>query len=87
MTSGSASSASDVGRGVAQILPLEFPNWCRDSICDSAECPLSWQPNNVVVVASPLVKLVVAEYLDSFVPIFCSSGDAGAAYLVVGVES
>lgn len=76
MTSGSASSTSAGCCIVGQMCPVELPNWRLDSICDCAE------PSRVVVVARPFVKLVVAAYLDSFVPIFCSSGDAGAAYLV-----
>lgn len=35
----------------------------------------------VVLVPSPFEKFAVAEYLDSFVPIFCSSGDAGVKFL------
>lgn len=63
------------------MLPVELPIGCRESICESAE----WPESVVVVLAAfPFVKLVVAEYLESFVPIFCSSGDEGAAYLEGG---
>lgn len=62
------------------MFTVQFPN-PLDSIGDSAEWDAPWEPTSVVVVACSFIKLVVAEYLDSFVPIFCSIGDDEAPCL------